>query len=258
MPDARANRPINNISTLDHAPLQRVEERKRVPYEVEKYRAFWANKSNSFSRGTSVEFRTLVGKEIQLLFGKRRPISVLELGCGNGNLFDFFGFSPSCYRGVDFSPGMLAAFRSHHPELDLIEAEASSYVDERSYDLIFSHDVIEQFSPEMLDQHFANARKMMHPGSLLVCSAVPWRDLRSSYDWGLWFNGGTPDGLQWLKNQFRRMLGRDIMGHWYRTTEIVPLARRHQFAIHFHGSIAYPYRFHAVLSPQLSSQHSGA
>lgn len=253
MPDATANRPIN-AATLHHPRLQGAEERRRVPSEVEKYRAFWANKSNSFSRGTSVEFRTLVGKEVQLLFANKRPISVLEVGCGNGNLFDFFGFAPRYYRGVDFSPSMLGAFRLDHPELDLIEAEASSYLDERHYDLIFSHDVIEQFSLEMLDQHFANARKMMHPDSLLICSAVPWRDLRSSYDWGLWFNGGTPDAFQWFKNQFRRMLGRDIMGHWYRTTEIIPLARKHQFAVQFHGSIAYPYRFHAVLSLQASPQ----
>lgn len=217
---------------------------------AEKYRAFWADKSNPMSRGSSVEFRSLVGKEIQLLFAARHPVSVLEIGCGNGNLFDFFGFSPNYYRGVDFSPRMLATFRSNYPRLDLIEAEASSYVDPRRYDLIFSHDVIEHFSLDMLDQHFRNARRMMHSESLLICGSVPWRDLRSSYDWGLWFNGGTRNTLQWAKNQVRRMLGRDVMGHWYRTSEIVTLARKHSLAVRFHGSIAYPYRFHAVLSPE--------
>lgn len=217
--------------------------------EVEKYRAFWADKSNPMSRGSSVEFRSLVGREMQLLFADRRPVSILELGCGNGNLFDFLGFSRSYYRGVDFSPYMLAAFRSNHPDLDLVEAEASSYVDDRRYDLIFSHDVIEHFSIDMLDRHFTNAREMMHSESLLICASVPWRDLRSGYDWGLWFNGSNHSAFQWAKNQVRRMLGRELMGRWYRPNEIISLARKHNLAVRFHGSVSYPYRFHAVLSP---------
>lgn len=203
------------------------------------------------SRGSTFEFRCLLGKEMQLLYGDRRLQSVLEIGCGNGNLFDFLRFPPDDYRGVDFSPRMLSTFRVDHPELDLIEAEGASYSDGRSYDLIFSHDVIEHFTLHMLDQHFRNARRMMHSDSLLVCASVPWRDLRSSYDWGLWFNGGTRSALQWSKNKVRRMLGRELMGHWYRTSEIVKLAQKNDLGVRFHGSIAYPYRFHAVLSPHV-------
>lgn len=257
-----ANGPINvnaNQGSQPFAPLTNTvandrrtptPKRLRVPTVAEKYRAFWADKSNPMSRCSSVEFRALLGKEMQLLYEDRHPVSVLEIGCGNGNLFDFVGFSHNYYRGVDFSPRMLAAFRVNHPDLDLVEAEGSSYLDPRRYDLIFSHDVIEHFSLDMLDEHFQNARKMMHPDSLLICASVPWRDLRSSYDWGLWFNGGTRSAFQWTKHQLRRMLGRDVMGRWYRTGEIVELAKKHDLKACFHGSIAYPYRFHAVLSAE--------
>lgn len=219
---------------------------------AEKYRAFWATKTKSVARGDNEAFPRLAGRELRLLLGDREPVSVLEIGCGNGHFFDFFDFLPQYYRGVDFGPGLLDTFRSHHPELELIEAEGSSYLDHRKYDLIFSHDVIEHFSLDMLDRHFRNACEMMHGGSLLICAAVPWRDLRRGYDLGIWSGSGKPSLVHWGRNQVARMLGRDFMGHWYRTGEIAALARRHCLAVRFHGSVAHPYRFHAVLWPQSS------
>jgi cyclopropane fatty-acyl-phospholipid synthase-like methyltransferase len=220
-----------------------------VSIDVEKYRAFWSDKSSPMSRADSVEFRRILSQELWLLFGGSRPVTVLEIGCGNGSLSDFLGFSPLSYRGVDFGPRMLAAFRQLHPELDLIEAEGSSYVDDRKYDLIFSHDVIEHFSREMLDHHFRNACAMMHDKSLFVCASVPWRALRSSYDLGAWSNDGTLSRVRWVKSQIRRMLGQDMMGHWYTTEEIASVAQKHSLGVRFHGSITHPYRFHAVLWP---------
>lgn len=223
---------------------------KLVTTVVEKYRAFWADKTDPMSRDGSREFRYRLGKELQLLFDDRRPLTVLEIGCGNGSLFDFLDFSPRYYRGVDFGPRMLETFRRDHPELDLVEAEGSSYVDNSKYDLIFSHDVIVQFSREMLDQHFRNACAMMHENSMLICASVPWRELRSAYDLGTWSNGGRRSIVRWSKSQISRMLGRNFMGRWYHTEEIAAFARRYNFGVRFHGSIAYPYRFHAVLRPK--------
>ena len=119
---------------------------------AERFREFWANRTDPMSRSDSPEFLRLVTSELKLLFGERAPVSVLEIGCGNGRLFDLFGFSPRFYRGVDFSPRMLEVFRQNHPEVDLVEAEASSYAEDRTYDLIFAHDVISHFSPAMLAQ----------------------------------------------------------------------------------------------------------
>jgi cyclopropane fatty-acyl-phospholipid synthase-like methyltransferase len=223
---------------------------------VEKYRAFWADKTSPMSRSDSLEFRNLLGKELQLLFGDRRLARVLEIGCGDGSLFDFLDFTPRFYRGVDFGPRMLATFRQNHPELELVEAEGSSYVDNSTYDLIFSHDVIEHFSREMLERHFRNSRRMMHENSLLICASVPWRRLRSAYDLGTWSNAASRSVARWSKSQISRMLGRDFMGHWYHTEEIARLARKHSFGARFHGSVAYPYRFHAVLWPEAAHLRS--
>jgi SAM-dependent methyltransferase len=215
---------------------------------IEKYRTFWENRTSPLSRCDTPEFRRLVAQELSLLLGGCEPLRVLEIGCGNGALFDYFGFPPEFYRGVDFSPSMLEVFRREHPEVDLVKTEGSSYVDANSYDLILAHDVISHFSPAMLARHCANARTMMHSESLLIWSCVPWRSLRASYDLGIWSNGGSASIARWGKNRVRRLLGREVIGNWYSTGEITRIAKHNSLRVRFHGSISHPYRFHAVLS----------
>jgi cyclopropane fatty-acyl-phospholipid synthase-like methyltransferase len=217
---------------------------------AEKYRTFWADKDSPLHGHDSAEFRHLVATELRALFSDHHPTNVLEIGCGNGYFFDSLYFSPRSYRGVDFAPKLLAAFRSSHPDLNLIEAEGSTYVDNGTYDLILSHGVIQHFSLEMLDCHFRNARSMMHEKSLLVCAAVPWREFRSMYDIGALSDRGRVRPVRWVKSQMSRLLGRDMMGHWYRIEEITALAQKHSFSVEFHQSTSHPYRFHALLSPE--------
>jgi SAM-dependent methyltransferase len=224
---------------------------------AERFREFWADKTSPMSRCDNPQSRRLLAKELRLLFGERDPVSVLEIGCGNGCLFDSLDFSPRFYRGVDFAPRMLEIFRDTHPQLDLVLAEASSYVDARTYDLILAHDVIAHFSLSMLARHCSNARRMMHSESLLVWASIPWRPLRNSYDFGRWFNTGNASLLRWGKSRIRRMLGRDLMGRWYTTAEIIKVARQNSLRSRFHGSITHPYRFHAVLSLASSSRNAG-
>jgi SAM-dependent methyltransferase len=217
---------------------------------AEKYREFWSDKTSPMSRSERPAFLRLVASELKLVLGRRDPVSVLEIGCGNGCLFEFLEFSPHFYRGVDFGPRMIEGFRRTHPHLDLIQAEGSSYVDDRTYDLILVHDVIAHFTPAMLAQHCRNARRMMHSESMLLWGSVLWSALRNSFDLGLLSTDGKPSVVRWGRNKLRRALGRDLMGHWYGVDEISKLARENSLHVRFHGSIAYPYRFHAVLSPQ--------
>jgi len=214
---------------------------------VEKYRVFWADKATPLANDSQAS-RSLLAQELRLLYSDWSPIHVLEIGCGNGRLFDDLGFPPASYRGVDFGPRMLESFHASHPDLDLVQAEGSSYCDERSYDLIFSNGVIQNFSRDMLDRHFRNARTMMHDASRLVCAGVPWRALRPEYDLGLFSPGGRASAVRRLENQVLRLLGRDLMGVWYQPEEIAVLARKHGLAARFHGSVAEPYRFHVVMS----------
>jgi SAM-dependent methyltransferase len=220
---------------------------------AEKYRAFWADQVSPLHSQDSAEFRHLVAKELRALFSDHYPKSVLEIGCGNGYFFDSLYFSPRGYRGVDFAPKLLAALRSSHPDLDLIEAEGSSYVDNGIYDLILSHGVIQHFSLEMLECHLKNARSMMHKNSLLVCAAVSWQEFRSRYDLGTLSDRRSVSPVRWAKSQISRLLGHDMMGHWYRIEEITALAQKYFFGVRFETSDVHPYRFHAVLWPEAPS-----
>lgn len=213
-----------------------------------KYQKFWADKTSAMGRGTTMDFYNLVAEEIRLLCNGRLPRKILELGCGTGLLYDALETPADGYRGVDFSGSMLGIFQGRHPEVELVQAEASSYLEEgRTYDLIFSHDVVEHFSPAMLDDHFRNGRRMMHSGSLLLCAAVPWKALRRSYDRGFWFPGVKPGWLRWARSWAARAAGRNMMGRWYRPEEVGRIAAKNSLQSRFYGSLSHPYRFHAAL-----------
>lgn len=219
----------------------------------ENWKAYWSDKTRPFHKGGETpEFYRVYAKELKLLFGERTPASVLEIGCGNGALFEFLGFDQVKYKGVDFSPSLLAAFKSKHQNVELERCDGSSYVDAKNkYDLIFSNGVIQYFDLPMLDRHFACARSMMHKDSLLVCATIPLKSHRPGYDSGAL----RPETLQssiylWIRIKMRRVLIGDPIGYWYTLQQIGSLADKHAFSVEFYGSMAYFFVFHAVLKPK--------
>ena len=132
------------------------------------WKEFWANQDDP-RHPRNAEFFLEHGREFTLVCGDPTGKKVLELGCGSGELFDPMGLGRAkSYRGVDFSQKMLAVFRATHPSVDLVYAEASSYVDDAKYDLIFSSSLVQYFSRAMFQRHVANARAMLAPGGRLL------------------------------------------------------------------------------------------
>ena len=215
---------------------------------VDKWKRVWAQQDSTGHRADSPEFYRACAKELRILFGENSPTRVLEIGCGNGVLFEFLGFEHAQYKGVDFSPALLAIFKSKHPNVELECCEGSSYLDtENTYDLIFSNGVVQYFDLPVLDNHFACARSMMHKNSVLVCAAIPWRLHRSHYDSGRVSETLSPNMLSAVKAKLARTLRGDSMGRWYEPEEIATLAKKHGFSVDFYGSMFYFYRFHATL-----------
>src|ERR1700682_1716408 len=109
--------------------------------KVEKWRAFWSDQDSPLHRRDSPEFHRALAKELRILFGDNSPKRVLEIGCANGAVFEFLGFEPLKYRGIDFSARLLAQFKFKYPTVELECLEASSYIDHQNkYDLIFSNE----------------------------------------------------------------------------------------------------------------------
>lgn len=220
---------------------------------VHEWKQVWARRDSPGHRADSPEFYRACAKELRILFGDNSPKRVLEIGCGNGVLFEFLGFEHARYRGVDFSPRLLAIFKSAHPDVELECCEGSSYLDVGStYDLIFSNETVQFFDLPMLDTHFACARAMMHKDSVLVCAAIPWRLHRSHYDSGRLHETLSPSMLRAAKAKLARALRGDSMGRWWEPAEIAALAKKHGFSCDFYGSMFYFYRFHVVLRPRMS------
>jgi SAM-dependent methyltransferase len=212
---------------------------------TEAFRAYWSAQSTpNWERDTPEHYR-LLAAELMLLV-PRPPRRVLEIGCGSGDLFPYFGFDPARYVGVDFSPSMLARFRERHPELALHCADGAAYLDDGVYDLVLSNGVIQNFDDGMLDRHFANGRRMVAPDGVVICGSVPWRRHRLRFTAGAAL--GELRAGRWRNAAATAVQGPGF-GRWYRCAALARAARRNGFTAEFYGSMSYMYRFHAVLTP---------
>jgi lipopolysaccharide exporter len=220
---------------------------------VEKFRRYWSHRPGPLHLSDSPELCRAYAAEIRRLFPTRETGQILEIGCGDGSAFPYLQVPVESYKGVDFSQHFLDAFRTHYPRINLTCAEGSSYVEtERRFDVIFSNEVIQHFDPGMLDRHLQNARRMMHPKSVLILGSVADAANRRSFEAGAY--AATTEGqihrsARRLKAEIRRAVGIDYRGFWYTSDEIVAVAKRNGFRVKVVRSELRPYRFHAVLFP---------
>ena len=216
---------------------------------VERFRQFWADKDSTLNGREGEEFWRAQAGELTRLYSSNLPGRVLEIGCGDGNLFPYFEIPPADYKGVDFTPQFIEQFRLKEPSVNLECAEGASYLDrDAEYDLILLNGIVQHFDSEMLEQHLRNACAMMRDGSLLVWGSIPQRRRRREYDAGKWSGSGKMSAMRLIRSWGGRMLGLDAMGYWYEPEEVAALAHKYGLQAQFVPSDLYPYRFHAVLS----------
>ena len=141
---------------------------------VKQWRKYWSDKSSPLYGRNNGDFYARYADELRVILreaGEYR--SVLELGCGSGELFGPLGFNTCEYTGVDFSQNMLNAFHAQHPSARLIEANASDFRDDCRYDLIFSSGLIQYFDTKTFEKHLAVCREMMSPDSAIGLPSTP-------------------------------------------------------------------------------------
>jgi len=215
---------------------------------IDGWRAFWQHRADPEHRSSSPDHYDKYGRELSLIIGDVTDKRVLELGCGSGSLFGPLGFNLArAYRGVDFSKGMLAKFKSFHPQADLICADASTYRDNQLYDLVFSNAVAQYFDQEMFRRSIESAVHMLAPGGKIFIGSVPWKAARRGYYLGelcLHARRATIRDVVVYAASFVRS---DPLGRWYSLAEVSEVAERLKVSVEFFGSIFYPYRFHARL-----------
>jgi SAM-dependent methyltransferase len=208
------------------------------------WKEFWANQDDPH-HPHSAEFFADHGREFTLVCGDPTGKRVLEFGCGSGFLFDPMGLSRAkSYRGVDASEKMLSVFRASHPSLDLVRADATNYIDDGKYDLIFSSSLVQYFSASMFQRHVDNARTMLAPGGRLLAGSILWRGSRAAFHLQAYRPAKERSLIRGLAVLARSYAGIDRLGRWYSYRECTEAANRNGLTATYFGCLLYPYRFH--------------
>ncbi|MFD1532070.1 class I SAM-dependent methyltransferase [Pseudonocardia aurantiaca] len=215
----------------------------------ERWQSYWADKTTpQYVREDDAHYREYA-EELRLLFPDPFPARVLEIGCGNGALHRHLAFD-KCdrYVGVDFSERMLGVFHETDPGVELVHADGPSYRSNDEFDLIFSSQVAQYWSPTQLADHVDNALTMLSARGAIIISGIPWSRMRFAYARGD-MTGGRRRSLPTALLGFGSELVRKRLGAWYDFPELSQVAARSGLRVQFYGSIHYAYRFHAVLRP---------
>lgn len=186
-------------------------------------------------------------REYRCLIDQRPYRSVLEFGCGSGDFYERLGFDRCDCHGVDFSQGMIEAFRARHPQARLETADIRSYKPDRRYDLIVSTGLVQYLSAGIVDAHLGNVTKKLNPGGQILHLTVPWNAARWQFYSGA-MASREPSLFRKLKGgvgALTEIVGlRPKMGRWHSMPQLRRVAAAHGLEAKFYGSLIHPYRFH--------------
>lgn len=111
-----------------------------------------------------------------------KPKSILDLGCGSGDLCKKISWEYDRFTGIDFAPGMLEL----HPKSNKIEALYGDFNDENlfenlladKYDYIFSASALQW--AEDLDRVFKNISMLNAPVALAIFTSNTFKTLNET------------------------------------------------------------------------------
>ena len=216
-----------------------------------RWHKFWSEQDSSLHGDTSPSHLAMYGSELRLLFNSHDlpKMEVVELGCGDGALFESLGFETAkSYLGIDFSASLLRSFRKRFENAALIQADILSM--QQGFcppaDLIFANGVAQYVSPAQMPALLEFCKSISKPGATIVLASIPWDALQSAYYSGVFFGQNRPWYYCMMASLAGRVYGR--MGNWYNPAKMFSLGQRCGLSPQIFGSICYPYRFHGVFS----------
>jgi SAM-dependent methyltransferase len=93
--------------------------------------------------------------------------SIIELGCGNGDLLA--ALKPSVGVGVDFSSAQIARARSRHPSLRFIEADVHDLEVEQRFDVVILSDLVNDLWD--VQQVLERVARFSHPRTRIIVNS---------------------------------------------------------------------------------------
>lgn len=214
------------------------------------WKDFWANQRDPMHRSSRKEFYDLHGRELSMLLPDLAGRALLDVGCGDGALFEPLGLG-ACgrYVGVDLSSAMLDAFAQRHPSLDLRVGDAVDLPVEEHFDCVLSNGVVQYLSHADFVQHLKAVRSRLRANGMYLCGSVPARERWFGFAVGA---AAYPRRRHWVrafKESIRFAAGRSSLGTWYSLADVEAAAGASGFEAAVFGSACYLYRYHLVFRP---------
>jgi cyclopropane fatty-acyl-phospholipid synthase-like methyltransferase len=231
---------------------------KKSEFSWEEY---FSDKKKGGHRFSTEEF--LVKEAKEKLFHLSGGKTLLDFGCGAGELLIYYAPNYEKVVGADFSKSMLfeaeKRVRQHkYGNVDLVLADDRTVWGglNQKYDRITATAVVQYFTPEQLENFIQNASIYLSESGKIVFFDIIDPKLYSLWKIG-WF---SPNFISWnifiracmdcvkrisafLKNQ-----PCDIIGNSYSPHIIEEIARRNGFQTEYVKSMYYEYRYHVILS----------
>jgi SAM-dependent methyltransferase len=216
-----------------------------------RWHRYWSELDDALHRHSSPEWRRFYAQELLV----HLPVHlgrVLELGCGNGDLYPLIRPATSEYIGIDFSPTMLQAFRKRETVAPLLVcADASALpIGPGRFDVVFSNGMAQYLDVAALNANLRQVASLLAPSGVYLIGNVPDAQLRWLHYRGALGPAAEPTLRGWLRAAaFRLGLKRDDgIGYWYSRRRLAKMAARHGLVCRAVSSESYEYRFHAVLN----------
>jgi SAM-dependent methyltransferase len=223
-------------------------------------RGFWKNRSDSFWLREGEEWFRHAAAELVAMMPHGGTL--LDVGCGAGEMLPHLASHFRQVVGLDFSESMLAAAEQRLDtcsiqNVSLLRSDASHFPEGiPSPDAILANGVVQYLDQQALHAHLRECEKVLAPNGVVVWGAIP----RLSRRW-LWRVGGLNEpqcaGRDMLRLAWRSWLGYrraratddalwDGIGRWFTQQDIVELANISGFDVQFRNAWYFDYRFHAT------------
>ncbi len=215
-----------------------------------RWKNFWENQSTPLHHFDTNKWYEFYAREINLLLEalEYQGGSVLETGCGNGDLFDYLNIDKEDYLGTDISAAMLDIFRSKHPQIELVCTDCCLYTIDRKFSLIYSNGAIQYLKAKQLDLYIEQSLSMLEDDGIMLVGNILWDKNRADFysqryspgELSLKFSQGNI--FLYLKNIVKRFVSKDFLGYWYSPRDFLKYQNK-QIQVYTFGSLFHPYRF---------------
>lgn len=221
---------------------------------------FFADKRCGGHRSSAEEFILMEAKE--KLFHLDGGKTLLDFGCGAGELLTYYAQEYEKLVGVDFSASMLdeagKRVRGKKCEnISLILADDKTVWNklEFPFDRITAAGVFQYLTYQEIDMFISNASKYLSKGGKIVLFDI--QDSRLYPLWKIGLLSQEPNPLNILRKlgfELKTMVfsslrnrPRDILGYAHSPYKIEKIVNKHGFEMVYAHSTYYEYKFHAII-----------